>query len=1424
MCSYLTIEYIAHFLLLIQSQGKITPSADPNSRLTEEEEEGLRLSSTGFFGSRFTSHSLRRRQRSHSVSLVGGSAYRPELLTLEEEGLSRVRLSGSELQKRYRSAFSRGVRTEEVKEMEADEMDLGPPSNVVSSGRRASITTRSITSTSTRPSTPINANTSQPRSRDLHTSSKTTRQAILSSPPSADLPRVRRNSTSALPSTSVPLESASTPVSIPPTANPPSTTPKGNTRSSDSVRRPRSTAPKDATQIIPKPPAIKSKSVSHADRIEEALRVAGSAQVQGAVRAYLAHPAEYTTETHNVAMECLRKSRSPNEPITDVVDLFNQLFDHPSLKPDRRSFEAMLHSFLTRDREILSNINLLENRTLKKKLASAARGPWDGVDKKDAFMTPQEAKELIRLKQEDYLTPALKIYNALGVNADALSSTVVNLITVGACKRERIDVAIAIFGRMEASPRQEPASMSYFNFIKLYGKNQDREGVMAIFEGYLEARAAGLPEPFTSKVQGSRFVSGNSKHRYITTKDFVEGEDRTEIETLGDLQIWNQTIGSLFKCGDAVGAVELVEKIQEEQDQNLPGYPKGPLAASIYGEMISGFLANGDEESALRWYDQLASPLVANTVEPPSRKFYRSCFFAALRNYNTTSTPQSLHALNYIYSGFTSRKDLQVDIGTLVTVIDANLSMLYQTDDLALRHTIADNVQRFTAEYELAEKEGRSATPVGTLSSGLQERIIQALAFAGRSADSVPIFLAYMQQVRQAMDESANQVGAMRAPERWARVGSTGAAAAALGLLPDSKVSGYFPYSYASDARPTLIDATTIVGEVNSVLRKSSPTYRVSNLYESIVVEVYLKAKAAAKGDILSLGLSSKQWFTVIEASAHVARIESYDGANPAFDFPGFELIIDDYLASGVKLLESDNNDGPGLVRALAQGRMPKARIMAVVSVLDPRTVQAIADGQLDLTDQPIESEPLAPETADSAEELQIEAVEAVQPTPVAEPVPTQNLPTPPSTPPTYFATLPVLESKLENLKRRAVYRSDEPGDRASTRIDKLLRDNRPMDAYHALIAEILPSGAFVNPEALGRLVEALGRAGKLNEVRQTYLLAYQGLQSLASNPLAQSAAWVALEDHMVIALAQMGNTPEANIHYARLKESGSAPSADGYAAMILNMNETTDDASVALGLFEEAISRRVAPNVYLFNTLISKLSRARRAKEAITYFELMKTSGLAPSSITYGAVINACCKTGDDVTADFLFREMLSSPGFKPRVPPYNTMIQFYTSTQPDREKALYYYDQLLAAGVAPTGHTYKLLLDAYGSIGTPDAQSMSDVFDRLVLDKKVTVTGAHWASMINAWGCIQQDLDRATSIFDSIAHHPSTRNSDVPLPDAVVYESLLNAFLANSRPDLCAKYLAQMKERGVRMTAYVANTLIKVNYTLPQAFHRFY
>ncbi|PSR72868.1 hypothetical protein PHLCEN_2v11235 [Hermanssonia centrifuga] len=353
--------------------------------------------------------------------------------------------------------------------------------------------------------------------------------------------------------------------------------------------------------------------------------------------------------------------------------------------------------------------------------------------------------------------------------------------------------------------------------------------------------------------------------------------------------------------------------------------------------------------------------------------------------------------------------------------------------------------------------------------------------------------------------------------------------------------------------------------------------------------------------------------------------------------------------------------------------------------------------------------------------------------------------------------------------------------------------------------------GVYPSPEVIGRLINALGRLGEKEKVKALYATAQLVLASLEQDKHWQSIGWFQIEDHMIIALAHSGDIDAAHVHRARIIGQGGSPSADAYGALIQYVKDTTDDTSNAMALFNEAVTRGVAPNIYLYNTAISKLAKARKADHALELFQEMRTRGVSPTSVTYGAVIAACCRVGDVQSAEILFGEMTSQPNFKPRVPPYNTMMQLYTHTKPDREAVLKYYNALLQSRIKPTAHTYKLLIDAYGTIEPVDIDAMEDVFNRLLNDPSLAVQGTHWAALINAWGCVRKDLDKAIQIFDSIPDHPSTQQSGARLPDAVVFEALINVLVTLRRTDLIPVYTSKLSSYGIHMTAYIANLLIK-------------
>ncbi|CAA7269201.1 unnamed protein product [Cyclocybe aegerita] len=339
---------------------------------------------------------------------------------------------------------------------------------------------------------------------------------------------------------------------------------------------------------------------------------------------------------------------------------------------------------------------------------------------------------------------------------------------------------------------------------------------------------------------------------------------------------------------------------------------------------------------------------------------------------------------------------------------------------------------------------------------------------------------------------------------------------------------------------------------------------------------------------------------------------------------------------------------------------------------------------------------------------------------------------------------------------------------------------------------------------AISHLIQSLGRSNQLDKVRELYTVAQEVFPLLPQDE--QIGAWAQIEDSMIIALAHSGHPEAAHVHRMRILEQGQVPSADAYGVLIQFVKDTTDDTNGGMTLFQEALERGVRPNLYLYNNIISKLSKARKADYALELFQQMKGYGIVPSSITYGAVIGACARVGDVKSAEILFQEMIHSKNFKPRVPPYNTMMQLYTTTKPNRTSALYYYDEMKKARIRPSAHTYKLLLDTYGAIEPIDLRSMEKVFDELQDDRSVPLTGAHFASLINAYGCASKNFDKAISVFDSMSNIPRA-----PAPDAVVYEAIINVIVAHKRTELIPDYVSKMSEAGVHMTAYIANFLIK-------------
>ncbi|KAM0788867.1 hypothetical protein ACM66B_002952 [Microbotryomycetes sp. NB124-2] len=1370
-------------------------SADQSGRTTDDDKDdnSSHCRSILLDRKRHVPAPFTRQMRTQSVS-----AGDKRLLTREEAGLeANDTLSSLEMQSRYREAFLNGNRSgmpEHDLDIEADSV-LESPTTASPRTRRASIA-------SSRPSAGVLLSAEASRSssfvgaypavRSVHTAAKAP-AAFASPPPKADVQRVRRNSTSSA------VQSSQT-------AEPEIL----------ETKRPRPvprklSGPRDQRQTLERPRFSTPEAQYRYEAMLSAKETRNHEAVVAAVLRYRAVPETYSTLAHNMAMDALYDTRLPSSPIRMIVELYSELFEHDNLRPNRVSYEIFIRTLTTRDAEVRRDLQFIKRRTRKKELAAAARGPFnlsmDGISA--VTMTETEERALAQLEKEDYFTPALEVYKALGPSADHLKGSVVGALIIAAAARGRVDVALSLFGRLEASPHQHVPVAAYEGLIDLHGREKDAAGIMQVLEAYLQARANGMQVP---QMHGSRtrFRKLSTKHRYSALPEYEpDAQEAQSYYQPGDVSLWRRAIAALFEADDSAQAVALLQRLIEAIDSpdGAPvGYPAA-IPGSILSAVVDQFARAGDYATAKEWFERgqtLGSTEGSESAGEPAvqhESYYTEPLYSAIDTFTVPAMEFGVHV--FLTKARNAGPTIRLAISEFVAILDHCLAVSYKAATDADRQRALDAVLEVEAAFTRAVEHGHVHNMSADYhhSTGIYTRVIAAMGNAGRFADSAKLYAPFVDIVERALRSALASGGdAPRSAGKWAMVASVTPLRGGLGMsVRWSETDEEAIWSFPSDVRPPIKTAASMVTACNRI--RELLRWEWEHDMAALVVECFLRDKAAAQGDVASLGLDSDEWFTVISAFAHVsARLRL--GFVPTFEFPGFEPIIDDFAASQVQIPVAKAYNYAQLVKDLRTGGMSKERTQAVLAVINDVLADTVAKST---SSQPLletaSDEPVAATAASMSDTLTTE-----EPVTASDSDTSATFPTPPSTPPSYVLesshkVLPIKPTKVD------LYLSSTLDSHTFK-----IRSDQAVD----LVRKSVRDGRFAHPEAVGRLVELLGREGKVDAMKEMYLVAYSALAALAEDPALHSVAWVTLENHMIVALAQAGLLDEIGHHRDRLLRAGTAPSADAYAAMILNMKETTDDAAVALMLFEESQRFNVAPNVYLFNTLISKLSRARRAKEALEYFELMKTFGLQPSSVTYGAVINACCKTGDDTSAEFLFNEMVSSPGFRPRVPPYNMMIQFYVSTKPDRERALHYYNQLVAARVQPTSHTYKLLLDAYGSIGEPDLKSLENVFKTLCQDRSVDVAGVHWASIINAYGVVAKDLDRAINIFQSIEQHPTTAKARANLPDAVVYESLLNALLANKRADLCMQYVAEMDRRGIRKTAYVANCVIKAHAAL--------
>ncbi|KAF7348458.1 hypothetical protein MVEN_01362800 [Mycena venus] len=1124
-----------------------------------------------------------------------------------------------------------------------------------------------------------------PRRVSLHTPTRTRPRSHIRSPRSPMINRrpppvlVRRNSTSSN-STSHSVTSSTPPTSI----------------DAEPAPRSRPSTPTDPASPQTVTPPFQWQESPAWQAIYNAHLTGDPALVAQAVRDLVDHVPNPSVREYNCALEALRDTRRPGEPLILLMQTYNAMLKK-QLLPNLRTYFELITAITDRDHEIFTTITALEAR--------ARRGTAN----------PTDAQRIQHLRAENTFDSAMKLFETVNTSDGASRIPLYLYVALlrSCANHMRQDAALHILTALEHRKDLKPVASVYKHMIRAYASPTGIADAEMIFSEFISRSAEGDID-------------------WTVAYDDPHGPRRQHI------QVFNEMITAYFRAGLPDKAVALLERMiaSPARAAFAPSDIPRP-ASSTYTVTIAGFIHGGDVETALAWFTRLLG------VEEIARQPYESAAVGVVRP-DGVCWAQMLDGL----------------AGDGLRVRDTDREMVYLANVRRLPELKDDDkateTGSFIVRHVLTEQMDipRLVRPIWKeyVRRGMHRAAVAMVAMLGTKARAgvEPPVGSLMRAVLGAKTKKTGRGGV-----QWDVARELVRLAGACGVPVPPELGVRVLHSYASYKVAPNQDAAT--GRV---------PLSVSQYAKPLVAEDYAAL----------LGLA-------VELEIGFGGQEKPEG----YMFEGLMSLLEDMQQSGVGLVEMP----PKLVRRVVKTLFVTQGtdgMRASFARLGPKFARVLEDEEHAVG-------ALADAASVAEVETQMQAGQAmsmdVEPQQQGQEGAAE----------THTQTLGIDKSLTraieEVLTRPAPAFAHPSGAGAPGNIDEA------MALFTAGVGRGKAPTAFV----LGRLIQSLGRASQLDRVRDVYTAAQILLRGLEGDKHAQSSAWFAIENSMIVALAHAGDLEGAHVHRVRILEMGGAPSADAYGALILYVRDTTDDTSNAMALFQEAQVHRVQPNQYLYNNIISKLAKARKADYALELFEQMKASGWAkPSSITYGAVIGACARVGDVQSAENLFAEMMAQPNYKPRVPPFNTMMQLYTTTRPNRERALYFYTLLRDARIAPTAYTYKLLMDTYGRIEPVDIETMEQIWEALRADPSVELQGNHFATLINAYGCVQRDLDKAIAVFNSIPGFPRA-----PPRDALVFEAMVNALVAHRRTDLMPEYVALMHSEGVHMTAYIANFLIK-------------
>ncbi|KAJ8438340.1 hypothetical protein Cgig2_013388 [Carnegiea gigantea] len=238
-------------------------------------------------------------------------------------------------------------------------------------------------------------------------------------------------------------------------------------------------------------------------------------------------------------------------------------------------------------------------------------------------------------------------------------------------------------------------------------------------------------------------------------------------------------------------------------------------------------------------------------------------------------------------------------------------------------------------------------------------------------------------------------------------------------------------------------------------------------------------------------------------------------------------------------------------------------------------------------------------------------------------------------------------------------------------------------------------------------------------------------------------------------------------------------------------------DMQQAATVFREMSESGILPDCFIYTTMISGYCKTRNIRKALQYLGRMLKDGIEPSVFTYTVLMNIYCRSGDMEIAERLLQKM-TSRGLQPDIVVYNNLINGYIN-KAQLEKAFELLGMMNSAGISPDIVTYNTIVQ-----GLITGGFLSEAYDILVelIRRRFSPDVITFTSVIGGYSNKGQ-FEEAFLVWSYMSHH-NVR------PDVITCSALLNGYCRARRMDEASALFHKMLGVGLTPDLILYNTLI--------------